>query len=71
MDYATTIRVEDSSILTVSGGSVKNAYIYVEEGGTLNIENNGQVILDHEDHFIIYDGGTLNLNYGIIDVCTE
>ena len=71
MDYSTTIRVEDASTLTVSGGLIKNAYIVVEEGGTLNIENNGEIILDHEDHFIIDVGGILNLDYGIIDVNPE
>ena len=71
MDYSTQIRVKGSSTLKISGGSIKNGYIVVEQGGTLNIENNGEIILDHEDHFIINDGGILNLDHGIIDVDTE
>jgi len=68
MGHEKTIFVKDNSYLFIDGGTIINANIVVEPGGTLIIDGDGTLILDANDNITIESGGLLEYDYGTTDI---
>ncbi|MEN8157266.1 MAG: hypothetical protein ABFS10_09950 [Bacteroidota bacterium] len=64
MSYKSVITVESNGILKIEGGEMINGKIIVENGGRLEISDDGLIDLNYEDHLEIQLGGELDISSG-------
>lgn len=57
MPFEAKITVKSGATLTIDGGDIKNAYISVESGGTLILEDNGIIEQNNDDELEVSLGG--------------
>ena len=60
--------VRSGTTLEVDGGSILNARLMVQKGGTVVIKNNGLIKLRSGAGFEMENGAVLDLPCGVIDV---
>jgi flagellar basal body rod protein FlgF len=66
MSYKSEITVQSNGTLKVNGGEIINGKIIVENGGTLEISDDGVIDLNYYDHLEIKSGGVLDIISGEI-----
>ena len=71
MAYRAQITVESNGLLILDGELIENGKITVEDGGKLEISNNGLLILNYEDQLMIESGGELEIESGEIRINTN
>lgn len=71
MAYRAQITMESNGLLILDGELLENGNITVEDGGKLEISNNGLLILNYEDQLLIEFGGELEIESGEIRINTD
>ncbi len=71
MAYRAQITVESNGLLIIDGELLENGNITIEDGGKLEISNNGLLILNYEDQLLIESGGELEIESGEIRINTN
>lgn len=67
MSFESTITVEEDGILKIDGGEIINGNIIVEDGGILQLVDNGKIFQNYEDELSIESGGILDILEGEIE----
>lgn len=68
LNKTSAVIVRSGAVLEVDGGSILNARIKVQDGGTIIIKNNGMVKLRNKGDFDMEKGAVMDLSYGTIDI---
>ena len=63
-----TITIKCGGKLILSGGTIDDGNIIVQNGGELTISNNGKILLGNYDNLDVQLGAVFNLDYGEVSL---
>ena len=66
LNNTSAVTVRSGAVLEVDGGSIQNARLVVQKGGTVILKNNGLIKLRNKGNFEMEQGAMLDLPYGEI-----
>ena len=68
LNNTSAVIVRSGAVLEVDGGSIHNARLMVQKGGTVIVKNNGLIKLRNKGDFEMEKGAMMDLPYGSIDI---